>query len=183
MKRGGNGGFAMASRGTPNAREVAPSWGPQRGWLKPMAAFGLALLTTTTACEAYAMGRMCLFSAVKGVVLDHGKPVEGATIERSYKWAWKDRSGSDSATTDVQGAFSLPAIWGRSLLGSILPHEPYVRQTILIRYGGKSYEAWLFNKAGYEENDELDGRPIALVCRLEVEPTRRGKVFGICEPQ
>lgn len=183
MKRGGSRGFTMAIHGTADAREVAPPWCPRRGWLKPMAAFGLALLMTTTACEAYAMGKMCLFSAVKGVVLDHGAPVEGAVIERSYKWAWKDQSGSDSSTTDVRGAFSLPAIWGRSLLGSILPHEPYVRQTVLIKYGGKSYEAWLFNKAGYEENDELDGRPIALVCRLEVEPTRRGKVFGICEPQ
>lgn len=183
MKRDANRGFTMALRGTADARERAPSVCPRRGWLKPVAAFGLALLMTTTACEAYAMGKMCLFSAVKGVVLDHGAPVEGAVIERSYKWAWKDQSGSDSATTDMQGAFSLPAIWGRSLLGSILPHEPFVTQTILVKYKGKSYEAWLSDKRGYEENDELDGRPISLMCRLEAEPARHGKVFGICEPQ
>lgn len=140
-------------------------------------------LFLTTADEANAMGKMCLFSAVKGVVLFHGKPVQGAIIERSYKWAWKDQSGSDSATSDAQGAFFLPVIWGRSLLGSLLPHEPFVRQTILINYGGRSYEAWLSDKRGYEQNDELEGRPISLRCRLEAEPARHGKVFGICEPQ
>jgi len=57
----------------------------------------------TTAVEANAMGKMCLFSAVKGVVLDHGKPVEGATIERSYKWMWNDQVGVDKTVTDAQG--------------------------------------------------------------------------------
>jgi hypothetical protein len=51
------------------------------------------VLFLTIADEANAMGKMCLFSAVKGVVLDHGKPVEGAVIERSYEWAWKGQSG------------------------------------------------------------------------------------------
>ena len=129
------------------------------------------------------MGKKCLFSAVKGVVLEHGRPVEGAVIERSYEWAWKQQKGGDSTTTDAQGAFALPVIWGRSLSASLLPHEPNVRQTILIRYAGKSYDAWFVNKGGYEENDELGGRPISVVCRLDSEPTRRGAVFGICEPQ
>lgn len=128
------------------------------------------------------MGKKCLFSAVSGVVLEYGKRVEGAVIERSYEWSWKQQNGGDSTTTDALGAFSLPVIWGRSLSASLLPHEPNVRQTILIRYRGKTYDAWFFNKGDYEENDELR-RPIRLVCRLESQPTRRGEVFGICEPQ
>ena len=128
------------------------------------------------------MGRMCLFSAVKGVVLDHGVPVEGATIERSYDWGWKNQSGSDNTLTGENGEFALPAIWGWSILGSLLPHEPFVTQTILITHGGKSYKGWLMDKRGYEENDELDGRPISVTCRLDTEPARHGKVFGICEP-
>jgi hypothetical protein len=72
--------------------------------------------------------------------------------------------------------FSLSVIWGRSLLCSLLPHEPFVTQTILIKYGGKRYEAWLSDKGGYDENDELDERPISLRCRLEAEPARQGKV-------
>lgn len=141
------------------------------------------VLFLTIADEANAMGKMCLFSAVKGVVLDHGKPVEGASIERSYKWMWNDQTGNDAATTDAQGAFSMPAIWRHSFLGSLLPHEPVVRQTILIKVAGKSYEAWMFNKGEYAENGELRGRPISLICRLEAEPARHGEVFGICEPQ
>jgi hypothetical protein len=131
--------------------------------------------------EADAMGKKCLFSAVKGVVLDHGRPVEGAIIERSYKWSWKDQSGGDNTTTDARGAFSLPVIWGHSLSASLLPHEPLISQTILIKYGGKSYDAWLFSKGGYQENDELDGRAISLMCRLEAQPSRHEGVFGICE--
>lgn len=156
-------------------------------WRTPCGALAAVLLACvlfwTTVDEANAMGKMCLFSAVKGVVLEHGKPVAGATIERSYKWMWNDKTGNDTATTDATGAFSLPVIWGHSLFGGLLPHEPFVRQTILINYAGKSYQAWLFNKRGYAENDELNGRPISLVCRLESEPARHGEVFGICEPQ
>lgn len=129
------------------------------------------------------MGKKCLFSAVTGVVLDHGKPVEGAVIERSYQWIWKGQNGGDRTTTDAQGAFALPVIWGRSLSASLLPHEPFIRQTIRIRYGDRSFDAWFLNKGGYNENDELGGRPISLMCRLESQPARHGEVFGICEPQ
>ena len=178
MAVSGKGREAARARGFPQTRS---HWRFSRAGLWPVLL--ACVLFWTTADEANAMGKMCLFSAVKGVVLDHGKPVEGATIERSYKWMWNDRTGEDAATTDAQGAFSLPVIWGHSFFGSLMPHEPYVRQTILIRHAGKSYEAWLLNKRGYVENDELNGRPISLVCRLEAEPARHGEVFGICEPQ
>lgn len=146
-------------------------------------AFVLCALLMLTACEVNAMGKMCLFSAVHGVVLDHGQPVAGATIERSYKWAWNGKKGGDQTTTDAAGKFALPVIWGSSFTGSILPHEPFIDQTILIKHGGKSYDAWLLFKRSYRENSELDGRPIDLVCRLEAEPDRHGEVFGICEPK
>lgn len=183
MKRDANRGFTMALHGTADARERAPSVCPRRGWLKPMAAFGLALLMTTTACEAYAMGKMCLFSAVKGVVLDHGAPVEGARIERTYNWGWNDKKGGDHAVTDGQGAFALPSLWGSSLLASVLPHEPVVEQTILIHHGGNVYKGWMYDKHNYAENGELRGKSISLVCRLEAEPTHHGNIYGICEPQ
>ena len=158
-------------------------WRPPR--IGPLMVFVVLVgaLLLTTANEAKAMGKMCLFSAVRGVVLDHGKPVAGARIERSYKWAWKDQAGADETTTDAQGVFTLPAIWGRSLLGSILPHEPFVEQTILIQYGGATYNAWMLDKRDYDENGELDGRPISLLCKLEAEPVHHGRVFGICELQ
>ena len=141
------------------------------------------VLFWTTADEANAMGKMCLFSAVKGVVLDHGKPVEGATLERTYKWMWKNETGGDNTVTDARGAFQFPAIWGSSLLGSLLPHEPVVDETILIHHAGQTYKAWMFTRGNYDENGELKGRPISLVCRLEAEVTHHGDVYGICEPQ
>ena len=158
-------------------------WRPPR--IGPLMVFVVLVgaLLLTTANEAKAMGKMCLFSAVRGVVLDHGKPVAGARIERSYKWRWKNQTGSDEVVTDAHGAFVLQAIWGSSLSGSLLPHEPFVEQTILIQYGGATYNAWMLDKRDYDENGELDGRPISLLCKLEAEPVRHGVVFGICELQ
>ena len=81
----------------------------------------------------------------------------------------------------ANGEFSLPVIERSSLLGSLLPHEPNIRQSLTIRHAGKNHEAWLYNKHSYTNNDELEGRPIRLVCRLESQAQRRGRVYGICE--
>jgi len=136
-----------------------------------------------TVDEANAMGKMCLFSAVRGVVLDHGKPVEGARIEQSWEWVWNGKKGQKDVVTDHQGKFEFPAVWYRSLLGSLLPHEPYIVQTILIQHEGETYDAWMVSKRNYRENGEADGHPISIVCRLEADATHHGKIYGICEPQ
>lgn len=141
------------------------------------------VLLLTTADEAMAMGKMCLFSAVRGVVLDHGKPVEGARIEQRFEWDWNGSKGGNEVSTDFQGAFFLPAIWGKSLLGSLLPHEPVVEQTIIIHAGGNSFNAWMLDKRNYRENGELGNRPISLICRLEARLAHHGDVYGICEPE
>lgn len=149
----------------------------------------LAMLALAVMGEVQAMGKMCMFSAVQGVVTEHGKPVQGAVIRRGFFWHWKSERGSDEATTDEQGHFALPAIWRSSLFGTLLPHEPVVEQQISIEYGGKSYVAWSFMKGSYQENDELFGRPLELRCPLENEPVRHRlkqdhvehDIFGICE--
>jgi hypothetical protein len=140
-------------------------------------ALGLLLLMAQEA----AMARITIFSAVSGKVLQAGQPVAGAVVEREFRWAWKEELGRDAVTTDAAGEFRLPAIERDSLLGSVLPHEPMVRQTILIKHAGKTHKAWLFDKGNYNDNGELKGRPIRLTCRLESDPARRGEVFGICE--
>lgn len=127
------------------------------------------------------MAKMVIFSAVKGRVLDGDKPVAGAVIEREFRWGWKDEIGIDKTTSGADGAFSLPVIERSSFLASFLPHEPVIRQTLTIRHDGKAYEAWLYNKHNYDDNGELDGRPIKITCRLETPPQRRGSVYGICE--
>ena len=127
------------------------------------------------------MAKMVIFSAVKGKVLLDGKPVAGAAVEREFRWAWKNETSTDSTASDANGDFALPVIERSSITGSLLPHEPMVRQTIIIKHAGKVYKAWMFDKGNYDNNGELGGKPIVMTCRLETQPVRRGEVFGICD--
>lgn len=131
--------------------------------------------------QGTAMAKMVLFSAVQGRVLLAGKPVAGATLERSFHWAWKSEDGSDSTSTNAAGEFSLPVIERSSFLGSLLPHEPVIKQSILIQHGGKSYKAWMSFKRDYDSNSENQGKPIKVTCNLDAEPLRRGEIMGLCE--
>lgn len=128
------------------------------------------------------MAKMVLFSAVSGTVLSGGQPVAGAIVEREYRWAWKPETGTDRTETNARGEFSLPAIARSSQMGSLLPHEPNVRQTILIKHNGQTYKAWMFDKGNYKSEGEI-GRPIIMICRIDSEPSHRGDVFGICDLQ
>jgi hypothetical protein len=74
-------------------------------------------------------------------------------------------------------------IWGRSLIGSLIPNERVVYVRILINHRDQTYKAWMFTRGNYAENGELKGRPIVLVCRLEAEVTHHGEIYGMCEPQ
>ena len=134
------------------------------------------------AAQESAMAKMVIFSAVSGKVLQDGKPVPGATVEREFRWSWKDEIGTDSATTGAAGEFSFGRIERSSFLGSLLPHEPVVRQSLTIKVGGKSYEGWLLNKHNYDDNGEVEGKPLRLVCRLEAAPGKHpGGYYGLCE--
>lgn len=152
--------------------------------LRRLAAAGLVLVVggLLLATQGTAMAKMVMFSAVSGKVLQDGKPVAGAVVEREFRWSWKSETGTDSTQTDAAGAFRLPVIERSSLMGSVMPHEPFVRQTILIKHGGKTHKAWMFDKGNYKLDGEL-GKPIVMTCRLEKEPTHTGDVFGICELQ
>jgi hypothetical protein len=144
---------------------------------------GFAATLALAACtQGWAMGKMILFSAVSGKVLLDGKPVPGAKVEREFRWSWKDEIGKDSTTTGAAGEFSFAKIERSSFLGSLLPHEPVVRQSLTIQHGGKAYEAWLLNKHNYDDNGEVEGKALRLVCRLEATPGKHpGGYYGICE--
>lgn len=155
--------------------------GPQAGRYRVRRALLLAGLIFSV--QGTAMAKMVIFSPINGKVLLNGSPVAGAMVEREWKWAWKDETGNDRATTAADGQFALPLVERGSLLGSFLPHTPSVRQTILIKHEGKTYKAWMFDKEDYKLNGELQGKPIRVTCRLETQPARRGEIFGICEPE
>lgn len=131
------------------------------------------------------MGKLYLFSEVKGVVVHNGEPVAGAVVEQSYRR--DDEQGRAETKTDAQGQFRFAAVIKQSLLASIRPHQPLIHQSLLIKHEGTTYKAWLYDKLNYAENGELDGKPISLYCSLEapLEHTEiRSKVnavYGICE--
>jgi hypothetical protein len=142
-----------------------------------LAAAGLLLAT-----QGSAMAKMVMFSAVSGKVLHNGKPVAGAAVEREFFWAWKSETGRDSTQTDAGGNFRFALVERSSLMGSLLPHEPIVRQTILIKHEGKTYKAWMYDKRNYRPDGEI-GRPIVMTCKLESELHHTGDVYGICDLQ
>ena len=138
----------------------------------------------------YAMSRfnLCLFSGVEGIVLDHGKPVVGAAVERSWNLGYDESTGSDKTTTDEKGYFRFPKVTKFYILPGILPFmQPVIAQDIFIHYRGEKIKAWRSIKWDYKINSELN-KPILLICHIEKEPGYTeipGKegdtVFGVCE--
>ena len=138
----------------------------------------------------YAMSRfnLCLFSEVEGIVLDHGKPVVGAELERIWDLSYDESTGSDRTTTDEKGYFYLPKITKFFVLPGILPFmQPSVGQDIFILEKGRNIKAWRSSKRDYKVNSEL-GKPIRLICHIDREPVYTKvpnnlsrSVFGVCE--
>ena len=122
----------------------------------------------------------CLFSRVSGVVLSAGQPVAGARVEQFYRWDGPDISQRITVDTDADGRFSVDAAYDNSVMTYLLPTSPSIQQELTIRHEGKEYEAYLVFKNNYDENGELDGKPLSLVCELGDEPSDDGGFYGIC---
>ena len=140
---------------------------------------GLVLLSLAGVSMAL-FEKMVLFSEVSGVVTNHGQPVAGAEVERVYNWGWKDVTKKERTTTDGEGRFAFPEATGSTIAGSILPHEPVITQSILIRHEGVEFEAWDYEKHNYTRNGELGGRALNLICELSTEPSFKDPYYGIC---
>ncbi|MBX7259920.1 MAG: hypothetical protein K1Y02_26435 [Candidatus Hydrogenedentes bacterium] len=113
---------------------------------------------------------LTLFSEVEGVILQGGKPIPGVEVERRYVWHWKDQKGEDRAITGQDGRFRFPAITGSSFLGSLIPHEPVVQQSITLRHGGGELLLWKFTKHNYDATGEIPGRPLRMRCDVGDKP-------------
>lgn len=126
--------------------------------------------------------RVVLFSEVHGTVLRNGHPVEGAELIQKVLWSEnEDKNPVQHAVTDENGAFWFPAIERGAGLLRMIPAQPMMLQTIVIRYQGVEYIAWRYGKGSYDRNSELDGRPIKLLCELTRPPEHEGKHYGICK--
>ncbi|WP_259675329.1 DUF4198 domain-containing protein [Burkholderia pseudomallei] len=135
--------------------------------------------------EGWAMGvfsRLVLFSEVHGTVLKEGKPVAGAELVQKVVWSDdEDKNPTQHTLTDRNGAFGFPVIESKAGLLRLIPAQPTIQQTIVIRYQGVEYVAWMHGKGSYAANTELDGRPINLICELTRQPDYEGKHYGICK--
>ncbi|HET7332958.1 DUF6795 domain-containing protein [Dyella sp.] len=126
--------------------------------------------------------RVVLFSEVHGTVLKDGKPVEGAELIQKVLWSENEEKNPEQrAVTDAKGVFGFPKIERSAGLLRMIPAQPMMLQTIVIRYQGVEYIAWRYGKGSYDNNSELDGRPMNLVCELTRPPEHEGKHFGICK--
>ena len=128
------------------------------------------------------MGQMVIFSELHGQVLAAGQPVAGATVERSWDWGLTDEKGSDRTTTDAQGQFRLPAVTRRGGLRGMLPHEPFVEQTIRVVHGGAAQDVWMLDKRNYRPGGELgagkQASALAVTIILDAPIAHNGPVYG-----
>ena len=123
--------------------------------------------------------RLVLFSEVNGQVVNKGKPVIGAEVERSYRWSWNKRKGTDRTRTDKDGNFHFNKVVTSSITAQWLPHQPVITQKIEIRVGNTTYEAWEMMKMNYDHNGELDGQPLNFLCDIATKPDFKGEFYGI----
>lgn len=111
------------------------------------------------------IGKVCLFSAISGVITLDGKPVANARLVRTG-----DRDGPkiDETMTDSQGNFAFPAMHERTI-AKFLPQEFVASQKIIVHYDNKQYEMWSAVKRQPEENVESRGKPLVVKCELNAE--------------
>ena len=147
-----------------------------------LATMGL-LLVVTGGCAMVAPKNWVLFSEVHGTVLMHGEPVAGAEVIETARISGDDAKNREQrAVTGADGKFHFPAIVKPlGLLWRLLPGQPVVNQSIVIRFEGKDYEGWKHGKLTFAANTELDGQPLDFVCELTDRPDAVGTHYGICK--
>ncbi|MCC5865553.1 MAG: carboxypeptidase regulatory-like domain-containing protein [Wenzhouxiangella sp.] len=122
---------------------------------------------------------LVLMSAMEGRLTDAGsQPAANIRLVRSWDWAWRNLQGQDETTTDEDGFFRFPAVTGNSLTARLLPHEPSVRQRIMAHHPTGPIEIWLARKGNYDDNGELQGRPLRVLCDLADPPGDDQRLFA-----
>jgi len=127
-----------------------------------------------------AFDRRVPFSEIHGTCVTGRRA--GAELIRTVVWSENETEIPPQGTvTDEKGIFRFPAIERAAWLRRLIPSQPMMHQTIVIRYQGAEYVAWEHGKDSYDANTELDGRPMKLVCELNRQPDMEGTHYGICK--
>jgi hypothetical protein len=122
-----------------------------------------------------------LCSQFNGVLLSsEGEPMRGVRIERVWTWSFTGESAKDEALSDDQGRFRFERVTRSSLFSSIVPHEPEIRQEIKAHAPNGAVVLWGHAKHNYDDNGELRGRPIKVVCGIEKAPPGEVLYYGTC---
>jgi hypothetical protein len=121
------------------------------------------------------------FSESSGLLVDGGgNPQAGIRVVRSWKRTPEDEPMIDETVTSPSGAFSFPAATGTRPMAGRLPGTPVIRQEITAFGPDGPVTLWKAVKTNLDPNGELEGRPLNLECRIDVEPNGDGPVWGTC---
>lgn len=107
-----------------------------------------------------------LFSALEGRLLYEGEPLPNAKVRRLVKWK-NDTWEEDSFHTDDNGYFSIPTLKVEAEFSPV--SQFVVAQELRVHAGGEDIVFWTTAKMGKAENDELNGRPVGMVCEVSNE--------------
>lgn len=127
--------------------------------------FIFSLPAAGTAMSIFDAGKACIASAIKVQVIKNGEPVRNAHVIREVDWHNVGKE-SDSATTDSEGVFELPALYMRSITRSLLPLEFVATTQIKLDVGGEIYEILYAAKRTEAPNDEFGGKQGVFKCDL-----------------
>ncbi len=94
--------------------------------------------------------KISLFSPVKGQLTLRGKPLAGITVTRTFNFNWRNATCTETVSTDENGYFAFDERKGPLILGTFLPHETAVPQSISADYQGLRYPLWLNYKRNYD---------------------------------
>jgi hypothetical protein len=126
------------------------------------------------------VGKVCLFSAISGVITLDGMPVTSARLVRIGD---RDGAKTDETTTDENGYFEFPAMLERTIT-KFLPMEFVASQEIIVHYNNQEYSIWRAVKRNPAENTESRGKPFIVKCELSGEETHlrvnNSPIFTLC---
>lgn len=122
---------------------------------------------------------LVLVSQMEGTLVDKDlRPVSNVRVERSWEWGWNGKKGSDVSTTDAQGHFQFRKVTGFSLT-AILPHQPQIEISITAQGPSGPVALYERTKSDYDDNSEMGGKPLNIVCRIDLEPALQlGRYWG-----
>ncbi len=139
--------------------------------------------------------KIYIFSEMQGVVLNQGKPVEGAVLNREAVFT-DAKTFQDSTITDAEGRFHFKPITQWSLRPMMF--DTNVNQKVTVTYANNEYLGWETTKRNEHAKGELfynpserDKKPIE--CLFEITESDEKKqivhasasidivIWGLCE--